>query len=184
MLQSVKLVGIGATTAGRKGAPSTWISRNGFCKLHPHPSPVIAPTIPHTWDVLYLRSDVTTFSVFVYDEEQDILGFEVGYSDGTSSSLGLCDDTLGKLVKLTLCLSLEEACLSTLDDDNIRSIRIGESRTSDSLAIEVSSNILSPHLDLRLRAQALDHQSCIRDRNNRRESGGTFQPSNRYGLRI
>lgn len=134
--------------------------------------------------MLYLRSDVTTFSVFVYDVEQAILGFEVGYSDGTSSRLGLCNDTLGELVKLSLCLSLEGTCLSTLENDNIRSIRVSESRNSGFLAIEVGRNMLSSHLDSRLRAQGLDHQSCVRDRNNGRESGGTFRTPNCYGLRI
>lgn len=129
-----------------------------------YPSPIVVPTIPHTWDVLYLRDDMIGFSVFVYDTEQIIIGLEVQYSDGTSSRLGLDDDSV---VKLTLCLSLQGTYASA-SDDTIRSIRVGKSSTSDALAIEVSRTMTRYAI---LTAQAVDHKSSVHDWENRRELG-------------
>lgn len=139
--QSVKLVGIAATTNEKHGVPSVWISRNAFCKLRTRPSTVIIPRIPHIWEALYLRIDVTAFSVFVFNIEQTIVGIEVQYSDETSSHIGLNDDSV---VKLTLCLSLGGTCSSASDDDAVKSMRVGRSCNGGSLAMEVCLDTVDP----------------------------------------
>lgn len=68
------------------------------------------------------------------------MGLEVQYSDETSSRLGLVDD---RVVKLTLCLSLQGIYSSTIRDDVIQSIRVGKSCSSDVLALEVIETIVS-----------------------------------------
>lgn len=139
--QSVKLISIAVPPDGQNVIPSVCIFRNDFCRLRTRPSPVIVPTIPHSWDVLHLRTDVMAFSVFVLNTEQTIVGIEVQYSDGTSSQIGLDDESV---VKLTLCLSLGGAYSSTFDDNVIQLVRVGRSRNGNTLAMEVSINAPYP----------------------------------------